>query len=254
MERTVAALVLRSRDAGESDRRLTLLTSEGEKIEAVARGARKPSSRLLAGAEPLTLARYQLAKGRAADIVKQVEPMGRYRRIRTDFDCLTAGLALAELVETSVPWGQSDPGAFVWMASALSHFESAPDPHAVFCYTAVQLMEHGGWRPVCSTFTGTGQPVQTASVFISPLAGGAIPPEDPQPDRFAIPYEVAIALDRLAALAEPPPRIKRVVEVIEVIYRLWGEQVERKLAAGDLYCKSIRESSLPPRGESEPCV
>ena len=58
------AIVLKTIDFGETDRILTLLTRHFGKVSVVAKGIRKPTSRLAGHAEPLTHATYQLARGR----------------------------------------------------------------------------------------------------------------------------------------------------------------------------------------------
>jgi DNA repair protein RecO (recombination protein O) len=65
MTQMLRALVLRRRDAGESDRALTLLTEERGLVEVVAKGARKVGSRLAGCSEPLAVCELEVAKGKA---------------------------------------------------------------------------------------------------------------------------------------------------------------------------------------------
>ncbi|MDD4753342.1 MAG: DNA repair protein RecO, partial [Desulfitobacteriaceae bacterium] len=46
---SVEALILRARDYGEADKILTLYTREQGKVSAIAKGVRKPKSRLRGG-------------------------------------------------------------------------------------------------------------------------------------------------------------------------------------------------------------
>ena len=57
------ALSLRKMPLGEADLLLTLYTRDAGKLRAVAKGARKTTSRLVGHFEPLTLNRLALAKG-----------------------------------------------------------------------------------------------------------------------------------------------------------------------------------------------
>jgi DNA repair protein RecO (recombination protein O) len=66
------AIVLSRFDFGEADRILTLLTPELGKIKAIAKGIRRPTSRIGGALEPLAELRVQLAKGRTFDVVTQV--------------------------------------------------------------------------------------------------------------------------------------------------------------------------------------
>ena len=73
------AIVLKTIDFGETDRILTLLTRHFGKVSVVAKGIRKPTSRLAGHAEPLTHATYQLARGRNLDVLTGAESRALYR-------------------------------------------------------------------------------------------------------------------------------------------------------------------------------
>ena len=67
------AIVLKTLDLGEADRILTLLTRHFGKVKVVAKGIRRPTSRLAGYAEPLSHATYQLARGRELDVLTGAE-------------------------------------------------------------------------------------------------------------------------------------------------------------------------------------
>src|SRR5688500_15988706 len=101
---TVTAIVLRRKDSGERDRRLTLLTPELGKVDAIAKGARKGASRLAGSSDPLAMARMTLAKGKVNLFVTQAQPIHSFRGLRTDFERLSLALALVELYGAVLPW------------------------------------------------------------------------------------------------------------------------------------------------------
>jgi len=74
--RTLAVVTSRFR-LGEADRVVTLLSPDRGKFKAIAKGVRKPTSRLGGGVEPFAELEVALAAGRTFDIVTQV----RSRRI-----------------------------------------------------------------------------------------------------------------------------------------------------------------------------
>src|ERR1044071_4816950 len=67
------AIVLRVRNLGETDCVMTLLTEERGKLDATARGARRPKGKLSAVSQPFVRARFLIAKGRNLDIATQAE-------------------------------------------------------------------------------------------------------------------------------------------------------------------------------------
>jgi DNA repair protein RecO (recombination protein O) len=60
----VDALIIRARDFGEADKILTLYTKECGKIQAIAKGVRKPTSRLRGGVQMFAHSRLLLYRGR----------------------------------------------------------------------------------------------------------------------------------------------------------------------------------------------
>jgi len=71
-------IVLRRIDYGEADRILTVLTRAHGKIGVIARGVRRPQSRLASRTDLFVRSHMQLAKGRGElDVLAQAEPIGR---------------------------------------------------------------------------------------------------------------------------------------------------------------------------------
>ena len=127
-ERTVQAIVLRRRDSGESDRRLTVLTVESGKMDVLAKGARKSASRLSGISEPLSACVMTLAEGKRTAFVTQAQPLASYRGLRTDFERLSYALALVELYAAVLPIDEPFPEAFDLLSRSLRHLETHPKP------------------------------------------------------------------------------------------------------------------------------
>ncbi|OGO39027.1 MAG: DNA repair protein RecO, partial [Chloroflexi bacterium RBG_16_56_8] len=80
----VEAVVLRHNDYGEADRFLTLYTRQQGKLRALAKGARKVTSRKAGHLEPFTHVALQLAKGRDLPIITQAETIQSHLPLRND--------------------------------------------------------------------------------------------------------------------------------------------------------------------------
>jgi DNA repair protein RecO (recombination protein O) len=78
------AIVLRVRNLGEKDRVMTMLSEERGKLDATARGARRPKGKLTAVAQPFILARFLIAHGRSLDIATQAEIENAHPHIPAD--------------------------------------------------------------------------------------------------------------------------------------------------------------------------
>ena len=66
---TTEAIVLTRFDLGEADRVLTLITPTGGKLKAIAKGIRRPTSRLGGSLEPFAELTVSMARGRTFDVV-----------------------------------------------------------------------------------------------------------------------------------------------------------------------------------------
>ena len=74
-------------------------TRENGKLQAVGKGARKNSSKLVGHLEPLTQVNLSLARGKNLDIVTQAQVVTNFPPLKDHLDAITKGLYLAELVD-----------------------------------------------------------------------------------------------------------------------------------------------------------
>lgn len=95
----VRGIILKERPSGESGVHLLVLTKERGKILLSARGARKPKSKLLAGTQLFCYGDYYIYQGKGFDTITQVDIRESFFGLREDFDRLTRGVYLLDLVE-----------------------------------------------------------------------------------------------------------------------------------------------------------
>ena len=91
------ALVLGKTKLGETDLILTMLSSEDTQIRAVAKGSRKPGSRLTGLAEPFSVLDLLLYQGKKLDTITEAKALATYAGIREDYDRLMAASVALEL-------------------------------------------------------------------------------------------------------------------------------------------------------------
>jgi recombinational DNA repair protein (RecF pathway) len=96
---TTDAIVLSRFDLGEADRVLTLITPAGGKLKAIAKGIRKPTSRLGGSLEPFAELTVALARGRTFDVVTQVSVGHAWLNLRDDLESAATAWYLAELAD-----------------------------------------------------------------------------------------------------------------------------------------------------------
>lgn len=96
---TTDALILKRMDYGEADRILTLFTPGRGKIKAIAKGARRTTSRIAGHVELFTRSQLQLATGRELEIITQGESRERFPHLRAGLWHATTAFYLAELID-----------------------------------------------------------------------------------------------------------------------------------------------------------
>jgi DNA repair protein RecO (recombination protein O) len=96
---TVTAINIGSFPLGESDKVLTLFSRERGIVRAVAKGARKPGTKMSGKSDVLTVNKLLLATGRSLDIITQAEGIESYPELRHDLVRLSFALYYAELTQ-----------------------------------------------------------------------------------------------------------------------------------------------------------
>ena len=167
------ALVIRSREYGESDRLLTLFARELGKIQAVAKGVRKPKSRQRAAAQLFTYGEYLLHRGRTLDTVNEASPKESFPHLWNDFERTLAASRIAELLDIATIQGQAYPEVFTLTLTVfflLEHYE----PQLLQGAFALRLLHILGYTPRLGECAECGERVSGQRLFMSPAAGGTL--------------------------------------------------------------------------------
>ena len=125
-------IVLRTHRLGETDRIVTLLLEGRGKVRAVAKGVRRPGSRIGARLEPFSHVDLELHEGRTLDVVRQVESVETNEALRSDDRLHAAASVMVELVDTVATEGQRDPALLLQLRAGLAALSADPGSAAVF--------------------------------------------------------------------------------------------------------------------------
>jgi DNA repair protein RecO (recombination protein O) len=168
------AIVLKTLDLGEADRILTLLTRHFGKVKAVAKGIRRPTSRLAGYAEPLSHATFQLARGRELDVLTGAESRSTYRTVREDLDRIAAAWYIAEIADCSTAEHAPAAPVFDLVETALRHLEAGHPPAVVCRWWDLHLLDRTGFRPELAVCARCGGALRETANGWSPYDGGAV--------------------------------------------------------------------------------
>ena len=123
MQLSYTALVLRKYDTGETDRVYSLLTKEGGKVRAVARGVRKPEAKLAGQLETLSLASVSIMRSRGRGNISGAIAEEFFPNIRKDEMALRAALEAVSVIDRRMEEGEPDMETFALLLGFLRALE-----------------------------------------------------------------------------------------------------------------------------------
>lgn len=172
----VSGIVTRYTNYRENDRILSIFTIDRGRIDAKARGCRRPKSPLLPIAQPFVYGEFELFSSKDKYTVNQATATESFFPIRQDILRYAAASSMLQLVHEAAQEGEPNQPLFSLLYHALSFLaygEVDPDD-LMLCFLAKYLQVIG----YCSSITVCGQCGRDiradAHVYFSPHAGGAV--------------------------------------------------------------------------------
>lgn len=193
----VHAIVLRHADWGEADRLITLYSRAQGKLRAVAKGARKVTSRKAGHLEPFTQVKLQLARGRSLFIVTQADTLDAHLPLRETLEMTGTASYVVELLDRFVYEDEgANPSLYRLLSETLKRLASGEDPWLAVRYYEMRLLDFLGFRPQLFECANCGQEIKPEDQFFSFSAGGAICPRCGR----GLPNLIKISVDTLKYL------------------------------------------------------
>ena len=166
------ALVLRHADYADYDRMVTLFTPEYGRIDAIARGCRRPKSPLVNAVEPFTSGEYQLYFRRDRYSIDHCQITESFYELRTDYDRLTHGVYWLKLLEAGLMPEVAAPQLFITTLRALAHLNySDYPPELLTMVFEMHLMAQLGFAPCMNQCMQCGKPIDGDARFDAHLGG-----------------------------------------------------------------------------------
>jgi DNA repair protein RecO (recombination protein O) len=167
------AIVLSRFALGEADRVLTIVTPELGKLKVIAKGVRKPSSRLGGTVEPFAELRLQLAHGRTFEVVTQAAVSHAWLRLRDSLESAATAWYLAEVADRSLEERHAAEPIYLLLRRAYELLDAGMAPGRVARWYETRLMDELGQRPEvdrCVECDRTLEPTETFR-WVPPLGG-----------------------------------------------------------------------------------
>ncbi len=141
-------IVLRTTDYGETNKIVTLYTREWGKIGVMARGAKKPKSRLSAVTQPFTYGYFLMQKGNGLGNLQQGEMITPLRAIKEDIFLTAYASYVVELTDRSTDEKKSNPFIFELLYQTLTYLNEGYDPEILKNIYEMKMLPVLGLYPV----------------------------------------------------------------------------------------------------------
>jgi DNA repair protein RecO (recombination protein O) len=235
------AVVLRRRDYNDADRVLTVFTPHLGKLDLIAKGIRKTSSRKAGHLESFTHVSLLVAQARTWDIITEAVAIESFRHLREDLGGISRASYVAELIDV---FGEaSDDSIRLWdmLLLALRELDAAEaDPDLLLRWFEIHLLSLAGFQPELFHCLGCGEDLQPVDNFLSFQAGGIYCPSCAQtlsgverisPDVFKILRHLQRSTWGAVRSLQIRPAILQAVE--SILYRYLVTVLERQLKSAD---------------------
>lgn len=171
------AIVLSRFDLGETDRVFTLLTRDRGKIRAIAKGARRPTSKLASSLEYFSRCRMILSRGRDLDVITSVEVIERPNGLGERIDAFSHACHLAEVTNRLVPDEQDVPEIYQLLSVALAEMERPGRPWLLARWYEMALLALTGYRFDLYHCVECGADLQAEPNILGMRSGGILCPD-----------------------------------------------------------------------------
>jgi DNA repair protein RecO (recombination protein O) len=160
MLQKMEGIVIRSTDYGESHKIVAIFTREAGKISGVARGAKKPNSRLSAISQLFIYAHFLMQAGRGLGTLQQGEIISSFKGIKEDIFKTAYTAYIAEMVDKSMPDKEPNPYLFELLLQTFQYIDEGLDPDVLTFIFEMKMLSVLGLYPemgkcaVCGTTEG----------------------------------------------------------------------------------------------------
>ncbi len=251
------AIVLSRFDLGEADRVLTLLTPELGKIKVIAKGIRRPTSRLGGTLEPFAELRLNLARGRTFDVVTGVAVVRAFLHLRDALEPTATAWYFAELVDRSLEERHSAEPLYLLLRRAYELLDAGMAAGRVARWYEMRLADELGVRPEVDRCVECDRVLEAHETFrwVPPL-GGVLCMRCPGPPvgRTSLGLEALkllkayqrLDVEALASLRVPSGVEREVETAMREFLRFTLERDTRSLAFLDEVREPLRPRSTEP--------
>jgi DNA repair protein RecO (recombination protein O) len=168
------AIIIKKTKLGEADRILTLYTPHLGKIQAIAKGVRRPRSKMSGHLELLTYSLVPLVKGKNIDTIIGCQTLKSYLAIKSNLELLSYALYTVELVNKFTEHHIENYSLFKLLIETLNNIDKGCNNELMLRYFELNLLNFVGYRPQLQHCVSCHSALKDVSLSFSPKAGGIL--------------------------------------------------------------------------------
>ena len=170
------AIIIKKVKLGEADRILTLYTPHLGKIQGVAKGVRRPRSKLAGHLELITHSQVSLARGRNLDTIIGSQTIDSFLPLKSDLWLTSCALYVTELINQFTADHVENYLLFQLVLETMHRLCLARDIELLLHYFELHLLNEVGYRPQFQQCVSCHSPLKPVTNAFSPSAGGVLCP------------------------------------------------------------------------------
>ena len=179
-------------DLGEADRVLTLLTPHDGKLKAIAKGVRRPGSRIGGSVEPFAELQLLLVRGRTFDIITQASVSEAWLSLRDSLESAATAWYIGEMAERAVEERASAFPVYALLRRACQLLDDGMAPGRVARWFELGLADALGVRPEVERCVECDRPLEEGERFRwVPALGGVLCERHPGPPSESVGLSLA---------------------------------------------------------------
>lgn len=144
---TTKAIILGHREFGEYDKVIHFYSADLGKIQVVAKGSRKITSKFTGHLETLNICQISLYFGPRTTILTEINTIENHQNIRENFEKLTHALQIVEITNQMVYENQENEGLIELLEESISAINHSEKSYLIAIFFIVKLLDMLGYMP-----------------------------------------------------------------------------------------------------------
>lgn len=226
----VDGIIIRTQDYGETHKLLTIISKKLGKFTALARGAKKPRSRMAAVTQPFIYARFFVYVNSGLSTIQQGEMIHSFRAIREDIIKTAYTAFITELTDKLMDSGSPDIYLFDQLYQTMCWIEKNEEADIPMMMYELKLFSKGGFAITADKCTHCGS--REAPFSFSIAEGGLLCKRCVSIDRGAIvlPNSIAkllhvfssVGLERIGTISIKDENKELMRKILDAYYDQYG--------------------------------